>query len=114
MDYYKILNSLKKCWSEKSSENWSEENPSRGQCSVTAIVIQDNFGGDIVKTLSKEGQWHYYNRINGISYDFTSDQFPEPLLYFDLPSNKIEALSDTSMEQYKYLSDKFRMNQIEL
>ena len=42
---------LKDCWSISSGSLWTEENPSCGQCGVTSLVIQDNFGGEILKTM---------------------------------------------------------------
>ncbi|MFD6514507.1 hypothetical protein [Rhodococcus sp. NPDC060176] len=29
--------------------DWSEENPARGQCATTAVVVHDYFGGDLVR-----------------------------------------------------------------
>ena len=47
---------------------------SYGQCAVTAMIIQDMFGGDIYKI--KVGiDSHYFNMIDGRIIDITSDQF---------------------------------------
>jgi hypothetical protein len=74
----------------------------KGQCSVTALVINDLFGGEILKTLLPEG-WHFYNRIDGKRFDFTDSQFDGPIEYMDLPSNRDEAMLDTSPQQYSVL-----------
>ncbi len=65
---------LKKSWSSESSTKWSQDNPARGQCGVTALVVQDLLGGEIKKTLLLDG-WHFYNIIDGKRYDFTASQF---------------------------------------
>jgi hypothetical protein len=66
--------------------------------------MQDYFGGEILKTRI-DGQWHFYNCIEGQNVDFTSSQFTEPIAYQNLPSNRQEAWSDTNAEQYEYLSE---------
>ena len=100
----KIL--LRQCWSIESSSLWTEQNPAYGQCGVTAIVIQDQFGGEILKTLI-DGRWHFYNRIDGKTYDLTIDQFQHLPNYLDLPSNRDEAFADTNQTQYDYLWNRF-------
>lgn len=103
----KIVKSLlKKCWSRESSSLWTVENPARGQCGVTALVIQDCFGGEILKTLV-DGKNHFYNKIDGLKYDFTADQFQLPPNYSDFPSSGEEAFSDTNQNQYSYLLCRF-------
>ncbi len=77
---------LHKVWSLKSSSKWTPENPALGQCGVTALVVNDLLGGDILKTQSPGGI-HFYNRISGRRYDFTESQFIVPIIYEDLPSN---------------------------
>jgi hypothetical protein len=41
---------IRASWSEKTCDpvdlpEWSAENPARGQCAVTALVVQDLLGG---------------------------------------------------------------------
>lgn len=97
-----VKNCLIKCWSIKTSSKWTVKNPSRGQCGVTALLINDIFGGEILKT-KIDNQWHYYNRIDGKEYDFTSDQFTSKPVYQNLLSNRDEAYSDTNEYQYTQL-----------
>jgi hypothetical protein len=98
----KFLNILKQTWSLKSSSKWSLDNPAKGQCGVTSLVIKDILGGEIRKTHLSEG-WHYYNIIQDTRYDFTESQFDESLKYDDIPSNREEAFTDTNIEQYNHL-----------
>jgi hypothetical protein len=108
VDQLAIRNMLKQCWSRQSSSLWTEDNPACGQCGVTSLVIQDRFGGDILKTHLANGQMHFYNRIENERIDFTDEQFTEPLLYLDQLATRAEAFADTNEAQYRYLSNAFR------
>lgn len=103
-----FLNILYKCWSINSSSKWTLDNPSNGQCGVTSLVVNDFFGGDILKTKTPKG-WHYYNRIGNKCFDFTQSQFLWKPIYLDILSNREEAFTDTNIEQYNYLNN--RINQ---
>ena len=79
-----LKKALQKCWSKETSyspEKWSEENPALGQCAVTALVVKDYLGGDILwaEALLPDGQKisHYFNFIDGEEVDLTRSQFPE-------------------------------------
>lgn len=98
----KLLNFLFQSWSIQSSSKWTEDNPAKGQCGVTALVVNDIFGGEILKTELPNG-WHFYNSIDGKRYDFTKSQFREEINYKDSRSNRDEAFLDTNQKQYKYL-----------
>lgn len=55
---------------------WREDVPSLNQCAVTALVVQDYFGGDILRTSLNDGDSHYWNLLPiGLQVDLTSDQF---------------------------------------
>jgi hypothetical protein len=60
------------------------------------------FGGQISKTPLQQGL-HFYNLIDGHRFDFTSDQFSDPIDYQDLPSDREEAMLDTNPGQYRAL-----------
>ncbi len=53
---------------------WNEENPSLGQSAVTALIVNDFFGGKIVGCMSSSGS-HYYNIIDDEPVDLTIEQF---------------------------------------
>jgi hypothetical protein len=93
---------LRTCWSTATGSKWLPSNPAQGQCSVTALVVQDVLGGDILKT-DVDGAWHFYNRIDGRRWDLTISQFDKPIGYDDLPSHRDDALSDTTWERYQLL-----------
>jgi len=102
-----VLEILKKCWSLNSNAKWNIDNPVRDLSGVTALVIQDVFSGDILKTkVNKE--WHYYNLIDGNRVDFTELHSSGQIYYTDQKCNRIEAVLDTDLEQFLYLSTEFR------
>ena len=69
--------------------------------------MQHLLGGEILKTHT-DGGTHFYNRIGGVTRDFTAAQFEAPPRHDDLPSNAEEALADTSEAQLAALLDALR------
>ena len=101
-----IRKALEQSWSEKISVcfNPSIAPLSYGQCAPTAIVVFEQFGGEILRTEVQKFDGtsirHFYNRISGQRHDFTEDQFNIPdywteVTYKDIPSNVSEALTET-------------------
>ncbi|MFF8996237.1 hypothetical protein ACF09H_41220 [Streptomyces sp. NPDC014983] len=61
-------------------DEWRPENPSWSQCGVTALVVQDLLGGDLIHGevhMNGAKAWnHYWNRLSdGTEVDLTADQF---------------------------------------
>ena len=106
IDIKKLYKNFIKCWSIESSTKWEESTPAKGQCSVTALVIHDIFGGIILKT-KVDGEWHFYNKVKDQVFDLTSEQFDTPIDYQDIESTVEEALTGCSQEQYEYLKKQF-------
>lgn len=52
-----------------------ENDPTYGQCAITATLVHDMFGGTIHKIRTSGGGTHYFNRINEHYIDLTRDQF---------------------------------------
>jgi hypothetical protein len=74
---------LKKSWTRQTSSdprNWSSDNPAWGQCAVTALIVNDYLGGEIVwaRAALPDGRElsHYFNKILGFEDDLTRFQFP--------------------------------------
>jgi len=105
VDIEDLLVILKSAWSIHSSSKWSKTNPAKGQCGVTALVVNDIYGGEIYKTPTLEG-WHFYNKINNNFYDLTASQFSTKIHYMNILSNREEAFADTNENQYRYLKEK--------
>ncbi len=60
--------------------DWHPGNPTRGQCGVTALVLSDLLGGDLVMGEVHRGAErvgvHYWNRLSGgTEIDLTREQF---------------------------------------
>ncbi|MBC2772603.1 hypothetical protein H6M51_07000 [Rhizobium sp. AQ_MP] len=102
VDLEQFAKRLASAWSRETSSLWSSDNPARGQCGVTSLVVHDVFGGRILKTLLPQRP-HFYNLIEGRRLDFTSSQFDVPIDYLDLPSDRQEAMTDTNPFQYRAL-----------
>ena len=71
---------LTEIWSENTCaprlrSNWSTSNPTVGQCSITAFLAQDIFGGQVWGILRPGGTYHCFNIVKGVSFDLTSEQF---------------------------------------
>lgn len=116
----KLRTILEYSWSAETSANpsWSEANKPLGQCAVTACVVEDYFGGEILNTKAKlpDGSIdsHYYNSIDGQEVDLTRDQFPEGTVFSagapkhgDYESTREYILSfPTTRQRYEVLRDK--------
>ena len=54
---------------------WSKDNKTLGQCSITAFLAQDIFGGKVYGILRSGGNYHCYNVVGDCVFDLTSEQF---------------------------------------
>ena len=66
--------------------DWSKDNPSLGQCSITSFLAQDIFGGKVYGVPLPDGNFHCYNVVGEDLFDIASEQFgDEKLNYRDNP-----------------------------
>ncbi len=89
---------------------WSKENKTKGQCSITAFLAQDIFGGKVYGIPLKDGNFHCYNDVDGHVFDLTSEQFGEEaknLVYENNPEQKREAhfAKEEKRRRYEYLKN---------
>ncbi|WP_158940478.1 hypothetical protein [Burkholderia sp. S171] len=108
LDLYRAISRV---WSGDTSsptDAWSSSNPAQNHCSITALVVQDHFGGEILSTRTSGGT-HFYNLIDGKKWDLTVSQFAEPIPYDDTPSSRMVALADTSAQKYELLTDRIKL-----
>ncbi|HUC94431.1 MAG TPA: hypothetical protein VMR19_00300 [Candidatus Saccharimonadales bacterium] len=84
--YYKLLrlqDALRISWQADTVAEWERDKwtpclPSFGQCTVTALVVQDVFGGKIVKDAVND---HFWNLLDdGTEVDLSREQLPEGLV----------------------------------
>lgn len=54
---------------------WTKDDPTRGQCSVTAFLAQDLFGGKVYGVPRPDGNIHCYNVVGDCVFDLTDGQF---------------------------------------
>lgn len=59
--------------------DWRPDNPARGQCGATALVLHDLFGGQLVlgevHVAGERTGYHYWNRFAALEVDLTREQF---------------------------------------
>lgn len=67
-------------------DKWSCENRTLGQCSITAFLAQDIFGGKVYGILREGGNFHCYNVVGDSIFDLTSEQFGDEKLVY-VPSD---------------------------
>jgi hypothetical protein len=63
-------------------DDWCPDNPARGQCGVTALVVRELIGGDVIRADVHRGServgGHYWNRLSGgVDVDLTREQFDD-------------------------------------
>ncbi|MFC9660245.1 hypothetical protein ACFVJ5_08410 [Nocardia sp. NPDC127606] len=104
---------LQSAWSAETSASadWTDDNAAKGQCAVTACVVQDYLGGDILHTTASmpggKTVSHYINLIDGIQVDLTAEQFPE-YTQFSPPTPKTKSFASTRDYCLSYVHTKQR------
>lgn len=92
-DYYDLLTD---CWradtcAPRMRADWHPGNPTLGQCSITAFLMQDIFGGRVFGVPLGDGNFHCFNEAGGCVFDLTSEQFGDRVLdYADCPEQRRE------------------------
>ncbi len=83
-----LYRALLRCWTAETCasrmrSHWSEDNPTLGQCSITAFFAQDLFGGKVYGVPLENGFFHCYNVVGSYVFDLTSEQFGDEKLCYD-------------------------------
>lgn len=89
-------------------EEWSRENRTLGQCSITAFLAQDIFGGKVYGIRRPDGNYHCYNVAGGCVFDLTSEQFgDEELDYGENPEQfrEVHFAKEEKRRRYEYLKE---------
>lgn len=109
-----VVGVIQKSWSAQSSfvpEEWSPRNPTRGQCAVTAIIVQDELGGEIMKCDVAGDAAHFYNKTEGGQIiDLTRVQFDESVVFGveKVADREIILSYPGTQERYEILKTKVR------
>lgn len=109
LDLYNVLS--EGVWREatcapRMQSKWSDENKTLGQCSITAFLVQDIFGGEVYGIKRPDGNYHCYNVIGGRQYDLTIEQFGDEKddLVYDNKHPQLRAVHFKKEEKYnRYL-----------
>ncbi|MCQ2532567.1 MAG: hypothetical protein MJ093_07670 [Saccharofermentans sp.] len=89
-------------------DNWTSSNMTLGQCSITAFLVQDIFGGEVYGILRPGGNYHCYNVIDGVTFDLTSEQFGDEVLdYTNNPpqARAVHFAKEEKRLRYEYLKE---------
>ncbi len=80
-----IERAVRSSWSAETCtpeyrSRWTEDNPARDQCGVTAMVLHDLLGGELLRgevhVDGKRVDYHWWNRLGaGVEIDLTREQF---------------------------------------
>ena len=80
LDQRHLYDLLSDIWCKESCAprmriNWTKENKTLGQCSITAFLVQDIFEGEVYGVPLEDGNYHCFNVIGDVIFDLTSEQF---------------------------------------
>ncbi|MET9535648.1 hypothetical protein ABZY02_34710 [Streptomyces sp. NPDC006649] len=80
-----IERAVRSSWSAETCtpefrSRWTKDNPARDQCGVTAMVLNDLLGGEVIRgevhVNGERVDYHWWNRLGmGIEIDLTREQF---------------------------------------
>ena len=91
---------------------WSKDNITLGQCSVTAFLAQDIFGGQVRGILREGGNYHCYNVVGDCVFDLTSEQFGDEKLVYspDDPEQlrEVHFAKEEKRLRYEYLRSELK------
>ena len=89
--------------------NWSKDNVTLGQCSITSFIVQDLLGGEVCGIPLEGGGYHCFNEVGGFRFDLTSEQFGGEALDYDccVPQSREAHFADADKyARYLLLKDR--------
>ena len=109
---YDLLSDIwcKETCAPRMQKDWSKNNKTLGQCSITAFLVQDIFGGEVYGVPLEDGNYHCFNRINDVVFDLTSEQFGNTKLDYinvRLQSREEHFAKKEKYQRYLFLKSKF-------
>ncbi len=115
IDLYDALSDI---WCEytcapRLRNEWSTENKTKGQCSITAFLAQDIFGGEVYGMPTPSGGVHCYNVVDGYIFDLTSEQFGKEAASLVYEDNELQDrnsamhfMKEEKRLRYEYIKEK--------
>lgn len=113
LDLYQVLSGIwcAETCAPRMRDKWTPENMTLGQCSITAFLVQDLFGGEVFGVLREGGNYHCYNKAGGYVFDLTSEQFGDEKLNYDcsiIQSRDIHFSKTEKKSRYEWLKEKLK------
>ena len=110
-DYYDLLSSTwsKETCAPRMREEWSAGNKTLGQCSITAFLMQDVYGGRVYGVPLGDGNFHCFNVVGDCVFDLTSEQFGDEVLDYSLlyeQSREIHFAKEEKKARYLLLRER--------
>lgn len=112
-EFYDLLSGIwcRKTCAPRMQDEWSEDNKTLGQCSITAFLVQDIYGGEVYGILRPGGNYHCYNVVDGHVFDLTSEQFGEEAASLEYEGNPVQSrevhfAKEEKRLRYEYLKSK--------
>ncbi len=113
----KVIKALHKSWANDTcykESYYSVENPARGQCVVSSLVMQKYFGGELLRyKVTGDGidESHYCNTFDdGTLIDVTDSQYTQPMT---LKVALVDLRGHVTVRE-KLLADEHRLHRYEL
>jgi hypothetical protein len=111
-----LFEKIEKAWDKDTSfwpDKFTEDNKSCGQCAVTALTVQDEYGGELVRCDVEGIGSHYYNRLDdGTIIDLTKKQFPPDAKFTEGKIKKRETILKYSSVKKRY--DRLKDNMVKI
>ena len=84
-DLYDVLSELwcAETCAPRMRDKWSPDNKTLGQCSITAFLLQDIYGGRVLGVPLGDGNYHCFNEVGDCVFDLTSEQFGDVKLNYE-------------------------------
>ena len=110
-DYYDLLSDIwcAETCAPRMRKDWTIENRTLGQCSITAFLIQDIYGGKVLGVPLGDGNFHCFNDVDGCVFDLTSEQFGDTRLdYTNCPEQDraVHFAKAEKKERYELLKER--------
>ena len=111
-----LYHALSKLWCRQTCAprmrgDWTEENMTLGQCSITAFLAQDIFGGEVYGVPLPDGNYHCFNVVGDCVFDLTDAQFGDTVLDYVhvTPQTREQHFAKAEKRQrYEYLCQLLR------
>lgn len=106
-----LYDALSDVWCEytcapRLRKEWSSDNKTLGQCSITAFLVQDIFGGEVYGILRPGGNYHCYNVVGDKKFDLTSEQFGDEVLNYEdnpIQTREVHFAKEEKRLRYEFL-----------